>query len=197
MSNAPTIYPFRQALNETLRHLILTAAVPAINADLSGRFESTGAGSVPQFDDSSVSLDDLMNISQPTICIVRGGEDNVPMASEGQFLLTLRTQIRIKTLYAGSDSDPEDYAFFFSSCVDNLRDLLTSAKNLTLAPVNPATGKSVLPGGQKFMNCRYLGERPINFPVRGANGVTRTRGTLLMHQSEIQYSLNRPLPLGG
>lgn len=195
MSTDPTLYPYRQALNETLRLLILTGGVPAINADFTARAVTVG-GNVPQFGDASVVNGDLLGIRDATICVVDGGEDNSVLASEGVYLLTLRTQIRVKTLYAMDDA-PEDFNFFAGVVQDNLRDLLTSQKNYTLSPLNPATGHSVLPGGQQFLHCTYLGARHIPLPVQGPDRVTRTRGLVLMHQAEIQYTMFRPSPLGG
>ena len=191
-----TIYNFRQALTLVLRQLILDHAVPAINQDLLQLMAGQGVtqAQIPQFDDSSVVMGDLSPVRQATMCLLDSSENTIRLATEGLFYTTLTTQIQIKTPTVG-DNAPEDFRLLGSVCIDNLRDLLTSQATYTITPTNPA-GQNLLPSGMAFQDCAFLGARSLNFPNREADGVTYTRGWIVMHSASICFSQNRPLALG-
>jgi hypothetical protein len=196
MATAPTIYNFRQALTLALHQLILTYAVPAINSDLTTLMsaQKVPAAQIPQFGDSSVVMGDLSPIQQATICILDSSEDTQRIATEGLFYSTLTTQIQIKTARVG-DNAPEDYRMLGSVCIDNLRDLLTSQATYTITPKNPV-GQTLLPPGMTFQDCMFLGARSMNFPNKEEDGVTYTRGWIVMHSASICFYQNRPFALG-
>jgi phage gpG-like protein len=197
MSGTPTIYPYRQCLDLALRSLILTYAVPAINADLMQQMTAQGVATskIPQFTDAQIVTGELMSIGEPTICIVDGGEDADFMSSR-QYSSWLATQIQVKTPSVAGNA-PEDFSLFFKVVVDTLRDLFNSPRGLTMQPVNPSTGHVLLPGGQKFQNCRMTGSRPLPFPNYSGDKITRCRGYLISHLAMVDYALDRPTPLGG
>ena len=76
---SPTVYPFRQVLTIALKQLILTLAVPAVNADIEAQMTQLGISpaTIPKFDDSSVVSGDLSPVRQATLCILDSGEDNL------------------------------------------------------------------------------------------------------------------------
>ncbi len=182
------------ALRYALRQMILSTAVPAINDELQTQMSALGVGNVPQFGDSSVVAGDLSPVSQPTICIVSGGEQNERFATEGQYYLTLITQFRLKTTTAG-DGTPEDFSLLSEVVTDNLRDLFTSAESYNITPKTPS-GAPILPAGLAFQDCLYLGSRPVPFPQRESDKVTYTQGLTLSHSASIVFSQFRPGTLG-
>ncbi len=177
-----------------LRQLILTAAVPAINADLAEQMAAQGVSPVPQFGDGSIIVGDLSPVSQATMCIVDGGEDDYPAGTEGYWRADMRTQIQIKTPSAG-DNAPEDFTLLGSVVTDTLRDLFNSPANRVIVP-KTAEGQNLLPAGMHFQDCQFAGARSLNFPQRELDKVTYTRGWVIMHMAGIGYYQNRPNPLG-
>ena len=177
-----------------LRQLILAEALPAINTDLAEQMTAQGVGSVPRFDDSSIIVGDLSPVSQATMCILDGGEDDYAAGTEGYWRADMRTQIQIKTPSAG-DNAPEDFTLLGSVVTDTLRDLFNSPANRVIVP-KTAGGQNLLPAGMHFDNCQFTGARSLNFPQRELDKVTYTRGWVIMHIAGIGYYQNRPNSLG-
>ena len=188
-----TFYPYRQALKVYLRHEIATNGVPAMNASLA---RISGANPVA-FSDASIVRGDLLNVTQPTMCICSGAEETRFLTNDA-FLYSMSTQIRVKTPVAG-DNFPEDFDSLFDIVVDTMRDLLTSQRNWTFTPVNPSNSALILPAGAKFQNAYFAGAIPLSFPVTNADGVTRCRGILITHVAEIlsPSPSYRASPIGG
>jgi len=191
--------PFRRALSYALSDLILTYGVPAINATFTAELPSVDAASV-QLTAKDVPLGDLPAVSQPQICIVAGPSRNEEMASGGQYLLTLQTEIRVKTPWV-LDSSPEAFDYFFGVVTDTMRDLLNNDKTRSIVPKNAVTGGYALPpkldgGPWGFTECKTIGESPMGWPQTSAEGVVRYRGILITHKAEIQYSLRRSAYVG-
>lgn len=195
MSNNPTVYPYRQALKISLKNLLIQYAIPAINKDISSRMTSVDPSKIPQFSDTNVIIGQLLNVGEPTICIINGGEDD-EFFTNRHYNCWLGTDIQIKTPWA-CDNTPEDFDIFFDIVVDTLRDLFNGPKGLIIQPVNPITGSPLLVEGQSFQNCCMKGARPMNFPNYRADTKTNCRGHIINHLAMVDYSFDRPYPLGG
>jgi hypothetical protein len=193
---ASTLWPFRQALSDALRQIILAAGVPAINASLSSLMLASGvaAGEIPAFGDESVTIGDLAAVSQPTLCIVKG-ERQITRIATGTFLATFTTEFRLKTPWV-ADNAPEDFDLISTLACDNLCDLLTSEKNRVIVPVNDG-GQNVLPAGQAFYGCYYVGDEPQEYPQKAADGITTYAGWIMYHTASLNYAAARPDALGG
>ena len=189
VSVIPTYWTLRQSLLYALKSLILTQAIPAINADLAARTISTNAADIPQFSDASVVIGDVPVPPQPTLCIIPIARRNVAIAT-GTMLCTLTTKVKLKTPYV-ADSAPEDFTFLASVMEDNLEDLLTCLQNRVIKPVNPADGSSLLPFQSAFYECTSIGSNIVPSPVKSADGVTMYYGWELSHRAQINLALSR------
>ena len=186
-----TYWPLRQALSLALKHLIVTQAVPSINADLTalmtGKVSATGR--IPQFRYDQIVIGDIPVPSEPTLCILGTARRPKEIAT-GTIQVTLSTQIALKTPWAG-DNYPEDFALIQSVLEDNLEDLFTSLAARKITPTNPATGAALLPVGQSFYECMSLGSNTMKNRVKSADGVTEYAGWMLMHRAQTNLALSR------
>lgn len=186
----PTLYPLRQALSAALVDAVTRLAVPVLNAEFARRLPAV------QFGSQSVIAGDLSPVREPTICVVKGSEQILMGATgAGQFLSEMATEFRVKTLFADDDG-PEDFDIFEGIVADTFRDLFTSANWYYIKPINPATGKEVLPTGSAFSMCHLSGITRMNWPQREADGISYTHGMMLTHSATINYDLRRPNPVG-
>ncbi|BDI29401.1 hypothetical protein CCAX7_14520 [Capsulimonas corticalis] len=197
-----TGYPYRQALSRQLKAILIATAVPSINMNLTLQMGAAGvpSGKIPQFADVNVVIGDLMNIQEPTICIVGSGEDIGWLGAGGGGAQQdiFGTQIRIKTPWSANNF-PEDFELLFSVCTDTIRDCLNQSANTKIKPVNPHNQKPLIAGGGTFRSCMMTGSRPMTFPTNstpGADTITRTRGWLITHIAKIDSNVGRPNALG-
>jgi len=182
-----TPWPLRQALGLCLRELIMTDAIPAINANLASRLISVTGGGIVSFGDSNVILGAPLGISEPTICIGVARETLTPVASDA-YRDVLETTISVKVPWA-ADNAPEDFGLVADVVLDNLRDLFTTAANYALQPTDPS-GNPVLPGESKFTGCRIT--RIIRDPIAtDSTGVSAMQGWTMWHYAETTIYLNR------
>jgi hypothetical protein len=190
----PTYWPLRQSLSYALRHILLTEAIPAINADLAARMLATDAATIPVFGDDSVVIGDIPIPPKPTLCIVGTARRNTAIAT-GTMLSVLTTQIRLKTPFV-ADNDPEDFALLASVLEDNLEDLLTCLAHRVITPTNPATGVGLLPQHSSFYECTSLGSNVMQTPVKSGDNTTMYQGWMLMHRAQINLALSRGSVVG-
>jgi hypothetical protein len=188
-----TAWPLRQALNYALRTLILSQAVPAINAYLSAKIQAASASDIPQFTDDAIVTGNIPVPSKPTLCIVGMERVNREQDAVGYYVIPMTTEIRLKTPWV-ADNAPEDYEFLRAVVEDNLNDLFTALANRTITPTDPETGDPLLPIG--FTECRATRSRVLDFDIRAADNVTRYAGWALTHLAYAQYPLNRPGVVG-
>ncbi len=185
----PTYWPLRQALSLALKHIVLTEAIPAVNADLLARMVSTDPARVPQFGDAQLVIGDVPVPGEPTLCFLGTARRNKELAT-GTILATLSTQIVLKTPWV-ADNTPEDFAFLCNALEDNLEDLLTSLAHRVIVPTNPAAGATLLPPGAAFVECMSLGSNTVKNRVKSSDGVTEYAGWMLMHRAQINLALGR------
>jgi len=188
-----TGWPLRQALNYALRTLIITQAIPAINAYLDANIQAANAADVPQFTDDAVVTGNIPVPSKPTLCIIGMERHNREQDAAGYYVIPMTTDIRLKTPWV-ADNAPEDYELLKAVVDDNLSDLLTSLANRTISPTDPTTGDALLPIG--FTECRAIRSRVLDYEIRAADNVTRYAGWALTHLAYAQYPLNRPGVVG-
>jgi len=198
MSASPTKIRFRGALSYALRDLLLAYGIPAVNAAFAAELSAGDAAKVQLFE-KDVPIGDLATVSQPQVCIVAGPSRNTEAAS-GLFLLTLSTEIRVKTPWL-LDSSPEAFDFFFGVIDDTLRDLFNNSHTRTIYPKNAITGGYALPPKLDgtpwgFTECKTIGCSPMSWPMESAEGTVRYRGILITHRAEIEYGLNRSVYVG-
>lgn len=190
----PTYWPLRQVLSFMIRRIIITEAIPAINADIAARMLSTDSTKIPQFTDDCVMIGDISTPPKPTLCIVGTARRNTDLAT-GTMLSVLTTQIRLKTPFV-ADNSPEDFNLLASIVEDNLEDLLTCLAHRTIKPINPADGSALLPYSSSFYECTSLGSNVMQMPVKSGDQTTFYKGWMLMHRAQINIALSRGSVVG-
>jgi len=184
-----TKWPLRQALSYALKQIVLTQAVPAINAAITSTLLASNPSTIPQFSDANLYIGDVAVPAEPVLCFV-GGARRYPSKYAGTFVATLTTQIRLKSPWV-ADSSPEDYDYLCSLLEDTLEDLFTCAANRVIVPSSPLDGKPLLPPGASFYNCFSLGSNRMKYPVKAEDGVTEYAGWFLMHRADVSLNLSR------
>lgn len=185
-----TAYPFRQALNVALQQIVTLRALPAINEALAALPGFAAA----TFSADSVSVGDLLSVSDPVLCLVGGGFDADPRFSD-TFVATYYTNLRLKVPRAGRN-DPEDFEAVNAVAEDVLLDVLNSPSGLVLRPLVPGTTNALLPSGMAFKDCFLGASHPLSFPAKTGDGVVRVRGLQMTHSATITFNRNRPQSLG-
>jgi len=200
MSNTSTLYPFRQALKGALRGLILTSAVPLINAaltaNLTGNVNTALGATIPQFGDATVVTGEQSYVDQECIITVETVAETYGAISNDHYGVDFTSSIKLKAPLVG-DNAPEDYALIGDIVIDNLRDVFMTAASNVITPQN-SSGQALLPNGGTFYLCRIV--RCIGPIIKTAAAAgTHTRGGQewwqweITHVARTDFYLGRPL----
>ena len=191
-----TVYPFRQALTIALQSVIATVIVPALNASLAAQFaaERVPAARWVSFGPDQVRVGDVVEASDPVICICGGRFDN-EMIGTRTFAAVFLTDIVLK-LASAADNAPEDFELVQGAFVDAMLDGLTAGDSAYNLNPNLAGGLiKPLPSGSVFRDCFPVSGDVLE-PDRLPDGVTVVRKCSVTHSATISFALDRPAALG-
>jgi hypothetical protein len=185
---SPTQFRYRQVLGNMLRYLVVTDAVPAINAAFAADQAAKGlAAPLLTLTEAQALRGTSYAVGDPTICVDVMGSRVVERFSEGLSSLVFHSQVQF-LLPSVTGNRPEDRSFAGDVVMDGLHAVLGAAQNSVIPSLSPKSGNWMLPGCGTFRDCRPTQVLRISRPVEQADVVTRVPAWLLLHESTIEVS---------
>ena len=155
---ATTVFPFRYALGNAIRDIVVDTVVPAFNAGLQTYL--SGASNIPVFADADVIYGNKLEVKTPVICVYVQHDTNSHIAMQTD-MSQWYVNVCLKVPFVAAN-EPEAYNTVGDCFLDNTRAAFVSPNVYNLTPKN-ANGNLVLPGVNAYTNtyfCEGLGPLP-------------------------------------